>query len=164
MARRASKPRRLDFQPSSNRQETRIMTSRILPAAIALGLALCAAAMPSQAAVCNNVVFSLTNKSEGPILITRIGYRDLNSSDPSARITENVKDFACPAGAPCETKPQDLGGLTKPRQNHNLTDIQFEHSHEDEFGDWKEPVWSSKNVPVDMLCTDGRTYGRYDVN
>ena len=140
------------------------MNTRILPVAITFGLALVAAASSSQAAVCNNVVFSFTNVTDLPILVTRVGYRDLNSSDPGTRVIEQVKDVPCPKQTTCHTAPQNLGGVTKPRENHNLTDIQFEHSHEDEFGDWKDPVWGSKNVPFDMLCTDNRTYGPYDLN
>jgi hypothetical protein len=156
-------PRRLD-NPSSNRQEIRIMNSRILPAAITLGLALAVAAAPGRAAVCNNVVFKFTNTTDLPILVTRVGYRDLNSSNPGDQVTENVKDVKCPAGWTCETAPQNLGSAFKPRENHNLTDIRYEHSHEDEFGDWKDPVWSSKNTPADMVCTDNRSYGPFDVN
>ena len=140
------------------------MNTRILASAIALGLAMAAATSSSQAAVCNNVFFTFKNTTELPILVTRVAYRDLNSSNPDAFVTENVKDVACPAGKSCSTASQDLGGLGKPRENHNLTDIKFEHSHEDEFGDWKTPVWSNTNVPWDMLCTDGRTYGPYDVS
>jgi hypothetical protein len=141
------------------------MTPRTFPAAaLALGLALTAVATSSHADVCNNVVFSFTNVTDLPILITRVGYRDLNSGSPDKRIIEQVKDVPCPKQSTCHTTPQDLGGLGKPRENHNLTDIQYEHSHQDEFGDWKDPVWSSKNVPFDELCIDDRTYGPYDVN
>lgn len=139
------------------------MNTRILATAIALGCSLAAATSSTQAAVCNNVFFSFKNTTDLPILVTRVSYRDLNSSDPSNVIIENVPDKACPANRSCSTSGQDLGGLGKPRENHNLTDIKFEHSHEDEFGDWKSPVWSNANVPWDMLCTDGRTYGPYDV-
>lgn len=128
---------------------------------------LCVAAgavLPAGAAVCNNVVFSFTNTTDGPILVTKVGYRDLDSGKPSKRWVENVKDLACPAGQTCFTSERDLGSVTRPRENHELTDIQFLHSHEDEFGDWKTAVWSSTNVPASMTCTDDRTYGPYDVN
>jgi hypothetical protein len=133
--------------------------SRVAAAVLAIG-----AAASSHAAICNNVVFSFTNISSGPILVSRVDYRDLNSSDPNRRWVENVSDFSCPAGQPCETAPQDLGGTTRPRENHDLTSIRFEHAHQDEFGNWRDPVWSSSNTPADMTCTDGRTYGRYNVN
>jgi hypothetical protein len=139
------------------------MSIRIASATVALGLALCGAAMPGRAAVCNNVVFTFTNTTDGPLLITKVGYRDLDAANPSKRWVENVKDVACPSQWTCKTEPQDLGSLTRPRENHELTDIQFLHSHEDEFGDWMDPVWSTKNVPFDMTCTDGRTYGPYDI-
>jgi hypothetical protein len=139
------------------------MNTRIVPAALALGLVLCAAATPGRAAVCNNVVFTFTNQTDGPLLITKVGYRDLDAANTSTRWVENVKDVACPKGQTCETAPQNLGSVTRPRENHELTDIQFLHSHEDEFGDWLPPVWSSKNVPFDMTCRDDRTYGPYDV-
>jgi hypothetical protein len=141
-----------------------IMTTRLVPAALALGLVLSAAAMPGRAAVCNNVVFQFTNTTSGPLLLQKVGYRDLDSGDPNKRWIEDFKDVKCPAGDTCSTAPQDLGSITRPRENHELTDIQVLHSHEDEFGDWMTAVWSSKNVPANMTCTDGRTYGPYDVN
>jgi hypothetical protein len=130
----------------------------------AFALLAVAAAASSQAAICNNVVFSFTNISSGPILVSRVDYRDLNSSDPNRRWVENVSDFSCPTLQTCFTTPQDLGGTTRPRENHDLTSIRFEHAHQDEFGNWRDPVWSSSNTPVDMTCTDGRTYGAYNVN
>jgi hypothetical protein len=119
---------------------------------------------PTLAAVCNNVTFSLTNVSDGPILVTQVRYRDLDSGDPNQFRVENVRDFSCPSDQTCATEEQDLGSVTRPRENHELTDIQFLHSHEDEFGDWLPAVWSTRNVPVDKTCTDDRNYGAYDVN
>ncbi len=133
--------------------------SRVAAALLAIG-----AAAGSQAAVCNNVVFSFTNISSGPILVSRVDYRDLDSSDSGRRWIQNVTDFACASGDTCATDPRDLGSITRPRQNHELTDIRFEHAHLDDLGSWRDPVWSSSNVPVDMTCTDNRTYGAYDVN
>lgn len=133
--------------------------SRVAAAVLAVG-----AAATSQAAVCNDVVFALTNTSGGPILISRVDYRDLDSSNTSTRWTENVPDLSCPSGHTCYLAAQNLGGITHPRENHELTEIRFEHAHLDEFGSWKAPIWSTKNIPVDMTCTDGRTYGAYDVN
>lgn len=141
------------------------MYTRIHPTStIALAIALCAGASPGQAAVCNNVTFMFTNNTDGPLLIQKVGYRDLDSGNTGKRWTEDFKDVACPAHQTCSAKPQDLGSIARPRENHELTDIQFWHSHEDEFGDWLPAVWSSKNVPFDMTCTDGRTYGPFDVN
>lgn len=118
----------------------------------------------THAAVCNNVTFSLKNVSDGPIRVTRVRYRDLDSGNPSRRWEQNVDDFSCPAGDTCFTDPRDLGSVTRPRQNHELTDIQFFHSHLDEFGNWLPEVWSAASVPADMTCTDGRNYGTYSVN
>lgn len=143
------------------------MTHARLPLAtrsLAALLVALGAAAPAGAAVCNNVTFWLTNTSDGPILVTKVGYRDLDSSNPSKRWVENVNDFSCPAGQTCATNPQDLGSATRPRENHELTDIQFFHSHQDIYGNWKKEVWSSKNVPSTMTCTDDRDYGAYDVN
>src|SRR5262245_38442912 len=61
------------------------------------------ATTPTLAAVCNNVTFSLTNESDGPILVTQVRYRDLDSGDPSRRWVENVRDFSCPSGWTCAT-------------------------------------------------------------
>jgi hypothetical protein len=122
------------------------------------------AATPTLAAVCNNVTFSLTNQSDGPILVTEVRYRDLDSGNPGQFRVENVRDFSCPSEWTCATDEQDLGSVTRPRENHELTDIQFHHSHQDAFGIWQPAVWSSSNVPADMTCTDGRNYGHYDVN
>jgi hypothetical protein len=118
----------------------------------------------SHAAVCNNVTFSLTNVSSGPIRITRVGYRDLDSGNPGRRWEQDVPDFSCPAGQTCFTTPRNLGSVTRPRENHELTDIQFLHSHQDAFGAWMAAVWSTPDVPASMTCTDGRNYGSYDVN
>lgn len=118
----------------------------------------------AQAAVCNNVTFSLKNTSDGPILVSRVRYRDLDSSDTSRRWEQNVDDFSCPADETCYTDPRNLGSATRPRENHELTDIQFLHAHQDKFGAWMNPVWSSASVPADMTCTDGRNYGTYNVN
>src|SRR5262245_48543402 len=131
--------------------------------AFALLLAL-GATTPTRAAVCNNVTFSLTNESDGPILVTEVRYRDLDSGDPSQFRVENVQDFSCPSGWTCWTDEQDLGSVARPRENHELTDIQFHHSHQDAFGNWQPAVWSSSNVPANMTCTDDRNYGAYDVN
>ena len=121
--------------------------------------------LPAGAAVCTQVTFALDNVTDGPILITQVGYRDLNSSNPSQRITEGLPgNMVCPAHTTCWLPPQDLGSITSPRRNHNLTDIQYRHSHEDKFGDWMTAVWSSKNTPDTKKCTNGRTYGPYDVN
>lgn len=120
--------------------------------------------LPAGAAVCNNVTFTLTNTSGGPIMVYEVGYRDLNSSKPSKRITENVSPFSCPSTYTCTSAPQDLGSIVKPRENHDLTDIQFLHSHQDIYGNWLPAVWSTKNTPFSMKCTDGRDYGPYDVN
>lgn len=118
----------------------------------------------AHAAVCNNVTFSLVNNSDGPIRVTRVRYRDLNSGNPNRRWEENVPDFSCPASQTCFTSAQDLGSVTRPRENHDLTDIQFLHSHLDAFGNWMPAVWSSASVPADLTCTDGRNYGSYGVN
>ena len=118
----------------------------------------------ANAAVCNNVTFSLINVSDGPIRVTRVRYRDLDSGNPNRRWEENVPDFSCPATQTCFTAPSDLGSVTRPRENHELTDIQFLHSHLDEFGNWMTAVWSTPDVPADPTCTDGRNYGSYSVN
>jgi hypothetical protein len=128
---------------------------------------LAALALPgtaAHAAVCNNVSFSLTNVSDGPIRVTRVRYRDLDSGNPNRRWEENVPDFSCPASQTCFTSPRNLGSLTRPRENHELTDIQFFHSHLDEFGNWLPEVWSAADVPSTKTCTDGRNYGSYDVD
>ena len=132
-------------------------------AAVALALAL-GSTTPALAAVCNNVTFSFINESDGPILVTRVRYRDLDSGDPSRFWVENVRDISCPSGWLCWTDGDDLGSVTRPRENHELTDIQFLHSHQDEFGAWRPAVWSSSNVPNNMTCEDDRNYGHYDVN
>jgi len=133
-------------------------------ASLLVALSALAAALPSSAAVCTNVVFGLINDSDGPIQVTQIGYRDLDSANTATRRVENVRDFACPSGDTCFTTPQDLGSITTPRRNHELTDIQFRHRHQDEFGAWLPEVWSSANEPVTLTCTNGRTYGNYHVN
>jgi hypothetical protein len=130
--------------------------------AIALVVAL-VATTPTLAAVCNNVTFSLTNESDGPILVTQVRYRDLDSGNPNQFRVENIRDFSCPSGWTCTSDEQDLGSVTRPRENHELTDIQFLHSHEDAFGNWTAAVWSTRNVPANPTCTDGRNYGAYDV-
>ncbi len=122
------------------------------------------ATLPALAAVCNNVTFSFTNTSGGPIKVTKVGYRDLDSSNPGKRRVENVADIQCPDTWVCFTAPQDLGSATRPRENHELTDVQFLHAHQDAFGNWLPEVWSSKSVPADMTCTDNRNYGAYIVN
>jgi hypothetical protein len=93
-----------------------------------------------------------------------VRYRDLDSGNPGRFWVENVRDFSCPSGWTCSTDGDDLGSITRPRENHELTDIQFLHSHQDEFGAWLPAVWSSRNVPSNMTCTDGRNYGAYNVN
>ncbi len=122
------------------------------------------AATSSMAAVCQDVTFSLINQSAGPIQVVAVRYRDLDSNDTARRWEQNVTDFSCPSGFLCTTDPRNLGSATRPRRNHELTDIQFHHSHLDQFGAWLAPVWSSANVPSTMTCTDNRNYGAFDVN
>jgi hypothetical protein len=127
-------------------------------------LVACGATAPSLAAVCNNVSFSMINTSDGPIKILKVRYRDLDSSDTSKRWEQNVTDRECPAGWECTTSEEDLGSITRPRENHELTDIQFSHQHQDIFGNWKAAIWSAADVPDTMTCTDNRNYGPYEVN
>jgi hypothetical protein len=121
---------------------------------------------PTLAAVCNNVTFSLINGTDGPIEVRRVGYRDLDSGEPGTRREENVPNFACPSGDTCTTTRQDLGSITRPRENHELTDIQFEHSHLDEFGDWGDPHWGASYVPdtTTTTCIDDHNYGPFEHN
>jgi hypothetical protein len=140
------------------------MNSTRLLALSGLAALLALPGVGAHAAVCNNVTFSLTNTSDGPIRIIRVGYRDLDSANPNRRWEQNVPTLQCPAGQTCFTVARNLGSATRPRENHELTDIQFLHAHLDAFGNWMDEVWSAPDVPADMTCTDGRNYGHYDVN
>ena len=55
---------------------------------------------PTLAAVCENVTFSFTNRSEGPIQVTGVGYRDLNSGDPTAGASRTSRTCPAPAATP----------------------------------------------------------------
>ena len=136
-----------------------ILSSTAVALVVAIG-----STTPTLAAVCENVTFSFTNRSEGPIQVTGVGYRDLNSGDPNRRRVENVPNLPCASGDTCETDGDDLGSITRPRENHDLTDVQFRFRQQDRLGAWQADEWSDENVPADLRCTDRRNYGPYDIS
>ena len=132
--------------------------------AIALVVAL-GATTPTLAAVCNNVIFRFTNTTEGPIRVDEVGYRDLDSANPGQLRTEEVRrnPTRCASGATCDIPEQDLGSITRPREQHELTDVQVRYQEMDDLGRWQDLEWSDANVPADMTCRDDRTYGPYAI-
>ena len=135
-----------------------ILSSTAVALVVAIG-----STTPTLAAVCNNVTFSLTNRSPGAITVTQVRYRDLNSGDPSQMRVENIRDFPCASNDTCTSNGDDLGSITRPRQNHNLTDIQFRFQRLDNLGAWQDADWGDEYVPATLTCTDDRNYGPYEV-
>ncbi len=114
---------------------------------------------PAMAAVCNDVTFTFTNATNDLIQVTKVGYRDLNSSNPNTRRVDNISTENCASEDTCTTNGEDLGSIAKPRENHDLTDIQFWHSHN--LGSY---IWSTPSVVADHACHDNHNYGPFDVN
>lgn len=136
--------------------------------AIALVAAL-GATTPALAAVCENVTFSFKNglSSERTINVVKVRYRDTDSSDPGKEWVENVHNTECPTYhdyGTCRTNGDDLGSITRPRENHELTDIQFYYHEADPSGGWQHPKWSSDYKPFIRRCTDDRDYGPYTLS
>jgi hypothetical protein len=123
-------------------------------------------ATPAMADVCNNVTFFAHNPDPtDDIRIYRVRYHDLNSGNPNTFHTENVDNITCVHGNTCATDPQDLGGVGSPRENHDLTDIEFEFAFRQSDGTgWGARNWSSPNTPTDLNCTDNRNYGDNPAN
>ena len=87
---------------------------------------------------------------------TQVRHRDLNSGDPSQMRVENIRDFPCASNDTCTSNGDDLGSITRPRQNHNLTDIQFRFQRLDNLGAWQDADWGDEYVPATLTCTDDR--------
>lgn len=130
--------------------------------AVILALGFAAIALPSSAAVCQNVTFSFTNShfSGGKIKVKKVKYFDRVSNKTR---TENVADRECSLGNTCATDGDDLGSLTQPVQGHDLTDIQFYFSYKEADGDWSDAVWGSKKLPSDEECRNDRNYGAFTI-
>jgi hypothetical protein len=119
--------------------------------------------MPTLAAVCNNVSFYAQNTDPGNDLrITRVEYKDNSSGNPSATHTEDIPAIICVKGNQCVSTPQNLGSVFEPRENHDLYDIKYYYAYRKGTG-WGTPTWSSPATPYDMRCTDGRSYGPYNI-
>jgi len=127
--------------------------------AIALLVSL-GATTPTLAAQCNDVIFSLRNMMGFDVEINRVRYRDLDAANAATRWVENVPNETCNIGQTCALDPQNLGSVTRPRRNHELTEIQFEYRRLGGNWAWSTPM----GIPSNMTCTNGRTYGAFEIN
>jgi len=118
--------------------------------------------MPTLADVCKNVTFRAHNTTGTDMKIYSVRYRDYSSGNTEALQEEYLPAINCAHGSDCFSDPQNLGSAFEPRENHNLANFSFKYAYWTTTG-WGPKKWSSERYNSNMTCTNGRTYGTFNV-
>ena len=117
---------------------------------LALGLA-----SPASAAVCKDVVFTVTNNHFEQRQIEILSVKYLNPHKGGKVQTEDVRNKVCNFGATCSTSGDNLSNAA--RVDLNAFQVVFRHRNHD--GTWSKSFITQPFAPKYRKCKDGKKYG-----
>lgn len=110
---------------------------------------------PASAAICKDVVFTVTNDhfEQREIEIRSVKYRNPHKGGQVQ--TEDVRNTVCNHGATCSTNGDNLPNADKV----DLYDIQVVFRHRNHDGTWSKRFITQPFTPKYRKCKDGKKYG-----